>query len=338
MPESDGVYKCDECEFRTKEKSNFGKHYKEGHGSKSRNKVNCMDSSKSEDEFEKIKEENRVLKNNFARLEAMYHEALEENNKVKSEYEAKLITSNDNYERAQSENEILKEKVDVLFKLGRSYLNNTKHDQEKAAVIEASKPKEIEVVAIVDEKESENLDELQAWSVSKMRGFKRVNPASNPKHNSPSKSGPSRISNTSKQKENQDRPNFSSSETGSRTPTSNVASSSYEQTGNVSSNGFRRERYCHYFVNEGKCHYEDRTGLKCKFVHKVAPMCNFGMSCTRKKCMYSHPKLAGTNNHFLDKNYPMMNPGMNIWQMMNPWMQNQHPPSPWTNLGNQRNR
>ena len=342
-PDSEGEYKCDECEYRTKEKSNFGKHYKEGHGSKSRNKVICIDSTKSKDEFEKLQEDNRLLRNNFERLEALYHDALEENNKIKSEYEAKLITCNDNYERAQSENEILKEKVDVLFKLGRSYLNNTKSEQEKAAiknkeVTEASKHTEIEEVTIVDEKESENLDDLQAWSVSKMRGFKRVNPASNPKPNSPSKSGPSRIPNNNKQKETHDTPNYSASGAGSEVPKYVAGSSTHEQTGDGFSNGSQRERYCHYFVNEGKCHYEERTGLKCKFIHKVAPMCNFGMRCARKKCMYSHPKFAGTNNHFLGKNYPMTNSGMNIWQMMNPWLQNQYPPSPWIHQGNQRNR
>ena len=56
----------------------------------------------------------------------MYHEALEEVNNVKSEYEAKLMTANDSLAVAMSENEVLKEKVDILFKLGRSYLNREK--------------------------------------------------------------------------------------------------------------------------------------------------------------------------------------------------------------------
>ena len=54
----------------------------------------------------------------------MYQDSLEEVNNVKSEYEARLIKANDNYVVVKAENEVLKEKVDVLFKLGRSYLNN----------------------------------------------------------------------------------------------------------------------------------------------------------------------------------------------------------------------
>ena len=47
----------------------------------------------------------------------MYHEALEENNNLKSEYEAKLMTANDNLTTATEENEALEEKVDILFKV-----------------------------------------------------------------------------------------------------------------------------------------------------------------------------------------------------------------------------
>ena len=84
----------------------------------------------------------------------MYHESLDEMNKVKSEFEARIITANDNYEKIQSENEILKEKVDVLFKLGRSYINNSKQ-KENNSVSESKNSdtvKEIDVIAIGEEK------------------------------------------------------------------------------------------------------------------------------------------------------------------------------------------
>ena len=68
----------------------------------------------------KTNEEYRILKNNFERLEAMYQDSFEGNNKVKSEYEARLVQANDNYDVVKSENEVLKEKVDVLFKVDRS--------------------------------------------------------------------------------------------------------------------------------------------------------------------------------------------------------------------------
>ena len=53
---------------------------------------------------------------------------------VKSDYGAKLIEANDKYRTVKAENEELKEKVDVLFKLGRSYINrkdNKPDEKEK---------------------------------------------------------------------------------------------------------------------------------------------------------------------------------------------------------------
>ena len=84
-----------------------------------------------------------------------------------------------------------------------------------------------------------------------------------------------------------------------------------------------RGRYYHYFVNEGSCHFEERTGRKCQYEHKQAPMCNFGTSCTRLKCMYSHPKVPRNNQSFLGQT-------LNPWQMMNPWMSQHQQPSPWS--------
>ena len=52
----------------------------------------------------------------------MFQDSLEEVNRVKSEYEAKLMEANEKVRQAVAENEVLKEKVDVLFKLGRSYI------------------------------------------------------------------------------------------------------------------------------------------------------------------------------------------------------------------------
>ena len=60
----------------------------------------------------------------------MYNEALEEANNIKSEYEARLITANDDLSRVKAKNEALAEKVGVLFKLGRSYLDKTKKGTE----------------------------------------------------------------------------------------------------------------------------------------------------------------------------------------------------------------
>ena len=333
-PDSDGEYKCDECNFKTKDKYNFGRHYKEVHGSQAR--MNGVQQpaleARVQEDFDIIKEENRRLKNNFERLEAMYHESLDEINKVKSEYEAKIIIANENNERLQSENEILKEKVDVLFKLGRSYINNSNKNHAQDAPEDktgSEDPLEIEVIPI--DEENENLDDLQAWTVNKMRGFKRNNPSSEASKVSHSKQMHTRVTKTQKLRENEETPNNTASQENSATR------SNAHSTGDPP-NEVQRRRYCHYFVNQGKCLYEERTGLKCKFEHKVAPLCNFGIRCNRHKCMYSHPKTATTNN-FLGKNFPIMNPGPNVWQVMNPWLQNQNqfPPNPWITQRYQRN-
>ena len=107
------------------------------------------------------------------------------------------------------------------------------------------------------------------------------------------------------------------SETAAQLPSQ---SSQRDLTENSSNNRTGRNlKFCHYFVNQGRCNYVERTGFRCKFEHKVAPMCNSGMNCTRQKCMFSHPKV-NTSAPFLGRN-AMINP----WQLMNPWMQ--MPPS-----------
>ena len=151
LPDSDNKFSCDDCTFQTEDKKNFGKHYKENHGHQAAKIVTGVKSAATEAN-EKMRRDLKELKNNFERLELMYHESLENVNQVKSEYEAKLILANDNFTVIKAENEVLKEKVDVLFKLGRSYLNNMQ------------KPKE------------DSKTKVQAWTRNKMRGFKRVDP------------------------------------------------------------------------------------------------------------------------------------------------------------------
>ena len=65
VPDEDNWYKCDYCSFQSKDKSFFDRHFKQEHGSKAPSKC----------------------------LEAMYHGSLEEVNKTKYEYEARLIVT-----------------------------------------------------------------------------------------------------------------------------------------------------------------------------------------------------------------------------------------------------
>ena len=202
------------------------------------------------DELDKIKEENRVLNNNFERLEAMYPDTLGETNNVKSEYEAKLIASFNDYEKVQAENEILNEEVDVLFKLGRSYSNNATKQATEAGKIPketpvTSKDEEIEIVEEITIDETENLDDLQAWSVHKMRGFKRVNRASIPSQNSPPRSAKFRGPITKQQKEIQQPSDKTTLGAGSRHSVYNRdrSSSSNAQSGGDSSSLVHKGKY-----------------------------------------------------------------------------------------------
>ena len=266
----------------------------------------------------------------MSRLELLYNDSLDEVGKLKSEYEAKLIEANDKFRNTKVENEQLKEKVDVLFKLGRSYLNR-KESREHGAMKEppSNHEDEIETISIedvtVEEASVEEVtdEDLQSWTKNKLRGFKRAGPASKP------------------EKKNEANPAIKSSPTTTTTTTKPTAAG-MEATPAQQPNGMENNvplRYCHFYVNKGKCNFEERTGQKCRFEHKIAPMCNLGLNCTRLKCMYSHPKVNGVNS-FLG-NTRGMNQMMNPWnlgQMMNPWMttpSNQFMPNPWNFQGRQ---
>ena len=329
-PDVNGMYTCDDCTFQSREKSGFGEHFKVNHGSKSKLKLN----KPSEKEI-RLENELRQLKNNLGRLETMYNEALEENNNIKSEYEAKLMLANDNLTSLKAENEALEEKVDVLFKLGRSYLNQgtkTTNDNQKNNSSD-------EIIEIDGEQTDVCIESLESWTTKKLRGFKRVNPTVNSKKpsetnlsnpgpkkqhsSSPSSSSPSRMSS----------PSSTPSDTGNIT-TSSLSPSDIRVAQSEKQGESYRDKYCHYFVNTGKCSFEERTGNKCKFQHSQAPMCRMGTSCRRPKCMFSHPKINRTHS-FLEhpREFPTH---LNPWQFrqaISPWIipqPSQFIPNPWT--------
>ena len=104
----------------------------------------------------------------------MYHEVLEETDKIKSEYEAKLIEANDTITTSKAENEALKEKVDILFKLGKSYLDRVENTKASDDV-----PGDLEIQVIEDETHN---NDLGAWTTNKLRGFKRIKPGTKAKN------------------------------------------------------------------------------------------------------------------------------------------------------------
>ena len=219
-------------------------------------------------------------------------------------------------------------RIKVRIYLNKNTSSTNTNDERK----EESGEEEIEVV----EDDTDSTESLQEWTKNKMRGFKRANPASTatpkvptkaqakPKPKSATKTAPNESKSTGttsgKQETPPSSPNVSPPDDSSQSNSDRLETETEKYKG----------KYCHYFVNQGRCNFEERTGLKCRFEHKIAPMCNFGISCSRTKCMFSHPKLNGGNNDFLGKStgYPPM---MNPWQTLNPWMnpQNQFLPNPW---------
>ena len=141
-----------------------------------------------------------------------------------------------------------------------------------------------EVIEIDGEQTDVNLESLEAWTTKKLRGFKHanravmgdasvrtnlpVNGARNQKQRSPpSPSPPASL--------------VPSPATSPDTPTAPQAEISQPEKENVEF----PNKYCHYFVNMGRCNYEERTGKQCKFLHKKAPLCRIGMNCSRFKCL-----------------------------------------------------
>lgn len=279
VQDKENYFNCGDCTFKTINKEEFGRHFKDNHSIRTQkhdsNNHETIEVVDEDGEELSIKTELKLLRSNFERLEHMYHEALDEVNKVRSEYEIKIITAHDNFRTVKAENEVLKEKVDVLFKLGRSYINNSKKQEASNENMKGTNINEEGENASTTE--ADDLENLHTWTQNKMRGFRRVDPTKPPNKPKPT------INPSTKPPTNPPKPAATEETTTprSRTPTGTQAPPMNEDIG---PNPYRG-KYCHYFVNQGKCRFEERTGEQCKFEHKQAPMCNFGTSCNRLKCM-----------------------------------------------------
>ena len=297
---------CTECNFKCSLKDDLITHFKKEH--MGQEKVN---------EEENIHEKYRQLKSNFERLNTLFQESLEEVDKIKSEYTAKVLEANEKYRVTLEENEELKEKVDVLFKLGRSYIDKANSDNP----IETNKDKEIteEIVEVetqdpVSENSDLNYGDLSAWSTNKFRGFKRISPSTKAAPNKQTKT----VTSAKTPPPPQDRPQSSS--INERLQDIAMNNPVDEE---VQSQPRRSVQYCHFFTNFGKCVFEEKTGQRCKFVHRIAPVCRSGTACTRPKCMYTHPNMGGRmNTNFLEQ-APSFHMNTQPWQHMtnpvNPW-------------------
>ena len=289
-PNDDNFFKCDDCLYKSKSKVRFGDHYKTFHGSRSKVRNKKIGS---------IDKEYKQLKYNYERLERLYKESLDAADKA--EHSAHVIKANDEYARVVSQNEALNEKLEVLYKLGRSYL-----DRNDQTVNNNESPFSPSIIGST-EKTIENRNEKAAggtWTGEKLRGFKKSNTANSATSHPDVTDNESAVDNV-------------------ETVIDNTDSVTQAEC-------MERGRICHYFANTGQCRYEDRTGLKCKFIHKTRPstqkipMCQYGINCRKLRCTLSHPRVNRTWNNsgggFLGN--------MNGMQDMNPW-QGQFAAKPW---------
>ena len=257
----------------------------------------------------------RLLKNNFERLQTLYQESLEENDKIKSEHEVQTIKANEEYARIIAQNEALQEKNETLYKLVKCYLekNNDNRDDNEHRNQDSQ---EVQVV--------ENNSEAGSWSQNKLRGFKK-------------KTVP--FKNTARETEIpenscRDRPQMS--------PQSQLTIRDQNTRPDQLSNTNRTERetnnqgrLCRFFTATGWCRYEERTGRKCNFIHdssqcQAIPMCNFGINCRNQRCSYSHPRIRSYRSNLQRSNFlGNMQSGQNVNQWpsqvtTNPWLHQDH--------------
>ena len=299
------LFKCDDCQFKSYNKLNFGSHYKRFHGSgRNRNRLNT-----------EANENVTQLKRNFERLEKLYKEALDEASTQKAEYEVKIANANEERTRAIANNEILQEKIEVLFKLGKSYLDNNKKLKERMENTATDSTDAInqnvddENISVVSN-EPDEVRKEGGWTTSKMRGFKRKQP------------------NVDSPGEGESRSKLARSTTENPDASQEIRNSEHlNRQGEISS-----KRVCFYFSTTGTCKYEERTGLKCRYEHSRGSMptlCRFGVNCSKARCTFMHPKLPqnwGEMQLFLEK--------IGNMSLINPW-QNQVALNPWNHQGQQ---
>ena len=324
--DQNGEYTCYDCNLRCDKKENLVKHYRQKH-----KKNRPADDNKTPDDIN-LKEEHRLLKNNFERLNALFQETLEELDSVKADFKIKLDEVTEKYREAKIENEELKEKVDILFKLGRGYISKAESldgkngNQDSGEEAEGNKETVIDITEEQDKvDDSESFQSLSSWQANKYRGFRRVSPAAPSRPQTPARWPSPPVPQTQPLTPTTD----------ARTPgTTDTAKAAHHPAETISErlkrieknnpvNDVRRKpmQYCHFYTNFGTCNYEEKTGKKCKFEHVTAPMCQRGMSCNRPKCMYTHPNTGGRTEHFLGQRSQNHSPP-SPWQqvmMMNPW-------------------
>ena len=228
-----GKFTCDECSIEVKTKEELWDHYQKKHKLDESN--NAISTDKDSSETCSLKSELKALKSNFKRLEGLFKDTLDEGEKTKAEYQAKLLEATEEVRVLKSDNTALKERIDILYKLAKSYLDRFEPstsdrtpEQEKKVVISD----EVEVL----EDSRSTTPSLNAWTKSKVRGFKKTSPLSpNTEQEQIEDNGSSNVMQDIQPHQVNDQ--------------SRKTSDSPDQTSDSNS----VKSYCHFFSNYGHC-------------------------------------------------------------------------------------
>ena len=120
-----GVFYCEECTYTTNNKTHYVSHYKKKHGTASKSIPSKLISRlvSVEDDLKKKNDELKQIKREFDTLNNKLSIKTKEVDKSKAEYESKIAIVNQKYADAVSENVILKERNDTLYRLSKGYLD-----------------------------------------------------------------------------------------------------------------------------------------------------------------------------------------------------------------------
>ena len=281
-------------------------------------------------ENEDLKSQLRSVKDDFERLSSIYRKEQEDFKELKLNIDIDLTKTRDEYRRLKADNEKLIVRNDTLYKLGNIALE---HNKSKSDVKINNKQQE-DIIEVIEE-ETIEIEELETLAKNKNKGFRRTSPTSSPNTEvkdrlysqaTSTSAGPSPEQKERVQAQQQQ---HNQEEVQQQQPQDRVhRSQDRKQLNSV--------RYCHSF-NNGTCTFEERTGRKCTFVHGKAPACNFDGFCTRKKCMYSHPKeeasFLGQQQFYTTNNNPMQ---MFMEQLMGTVLQGHHQGQMWGQQAGQR--
>ena len=280
--------KCDKCDFYTNKEDELRKHITSTHSPPV--------SSDESKRYEELLAEHMQLKQNYERLINIQKKLNEQMKDKEYALKVQMEELRSAYEVEKTENIKLKDNVDTQNKLWKVWLesfdkrNETNTDNTESNPVvtdtEQSVPDTIIAENVSTEETEEDVTDIifnKYMENMKNSGFKRTSPTTE--------------------------------SISMKTTVQNVGQSqvSIQQ---------KKKRYCHYWSNFGSCQFAANNGRPCKFLHEVAPTCNFDGSCERKMCMYTHRR---QNVAFLAQPslraqlQPQTNQMRNQSHQMNPW-------------------